>query len=139
MRERKQRKLYSDEWALGDDDAEGGRGFSLADKLESARFEQPGAVLEMHGADLTVGYLQRHGFTTPILFKEKTGLGLRTEIETTLLCRPTPPAPPGARSRGVKRPALARPRHLHFHMLKSTLKPWFSARDRMEYDLMIVV
>ncbi|CAK1590382.1 unnamed protein product [Parnassius mnemosyne] len=77
LRERKQRKLYSDEWALGDDEAEGGRGFSLADKLESARFEHTGAVLEMHGTDLTVSYLQKNGFTTPLLFKEKTGLGLR--------------------------------------------------------------
>lgn len=77
QRERKQRKLYSDEWALGDDEAEGGRGFSLADKLESARFEHTGAVVEMSGTDLTVAYLQRNGFTTPLLFKEKTGLGLR--------------------------------------------------------------
>ncbi|KAF9805766.1 hypothetical protein SFRURICE_009398 [Spodoptera frugiperda] len=77
LRERKQRKLYSDEWALGDDEAEGGRGFSLADKLESPRFEHSGAVLEMHGADLTVSYLQKNGFTTPLLFKDKNGLGLR--------------------------------------------------------------
>ncbi|XP_026755018.1 jmjC domain-containing histone demethylation protein 1 isoform X2 [Galleria mellonella] len=77
LRERKQRKLYSDEWALGDDEAEGGRGFSLADKLESPRFEHPGSVLEMHGSEITVSYLQKNGFTTPLLFKEKTGLGLR--------------------------------------------------------------
>ncbi|KOB72758.1 putative JmjC domain-containing histone demethylation protein 1B [Operophtera brumata] len=44
LRERKQRKLYSDEWALGDDEAEGGRGFSLADKLESPRFEFPNSL-----------------------------------------------------------------------------------------------
>ncbi|XP_028172914.1 jmjC domain-containing histone demethylation protein 1 [Ostrinia furnacalis] len=77
LRERKQRKLYSDEWALGDDEVEGGRGFSLADKLESPRFEHTGAVLEMHGTDITISYLQKNGFTTPLLFKEKTGLGLR--------------------------------------------------------------
>ncbi|XP_026462710.1 jmjC domain-containing histone demethylation protein 1-like [Ctenocephalides felis] len=34
-------------------------------------------ILEMHGSDLTVEYLQRHGFNTPLLFREKTGLGLR--------------------------------------------------------------
>lgn len=62
---------------MGDDEAEGGRGFSLADKLESPRFEHSGAVLEMHGSDLTVSYLQKNGFTTPLLFKEKLGLGLR--------------------------------------------------------------
>ncbi|XP_063541414.1 jmjC domain-containing histone demethylation protein 1 [Cydia strobilella] len=77
LRERKQRKLYSDEWALGDDDVEGGRGFSLADKLESPRFEHPGSIHEMFGTELTVAYLQKNGFTTPLLFKEKTGLGLR--------------------------------------------------------------
>ncbi|XP_053617138.1 jmjC domain-containing histone demethylation protein 1 isoform X2 [Plodia interpunctella] len=77
LRERKQRKLYSDEWALGDDEAEGGRGFSLADKLESPRFEHSGSILEMHGSEITVAYLQKNGFTTPLLFKEKTGLGLR--------------------------------------------------------------
>ncbi|KAL4711786.1 hypothetical protein ACJJTC_005955 [Scirpophaga incertulas] len=77
LRERKQRKLYSDEWALGDDEVEGGRGFSLADKLESPRFEHPGTVIEMQGPDITISYLQKNGFTTPLLFKEKTGLGLR--------------------------------------------------------------
>ncbi|CAG4932677.1 unnamed protein product [Colias eurytheme] len=77
LRERKQRKLYSDEWALGDDEAEGGRGFSLADKLESARFEHSGAVLDMQGTDLTISYLQKNGFVTPLLFKDKAGLGLR--------------------------------------------------------------
>ncbi|XP_022128242.1 jmjC domain-containing histone demethylation protein 1 [Pieris rapae] len=77
LRERKQRKLYSDEWALGDDEAEGGRGFSLADKLDSSRFEHSGDVLDMQGSDLTITYLQKHGFTTPLLFKDKAGLGLR--------------------------------------------------------------
>ncbi|KAJ8954239.1 hypothetical protein NQ318_005835 [Aromia moschata] len=31
----------------------------------------------MHGNELNVAYFQRHGFNTPLLFKEKTGLGLR--------------------------------------------------------------
>lgn len=55
QRERKQRKLYSEEWALGDDDYEGARGFSVAEKLESARFARSGMVREMKGSDLTVG------------------------------------------------------------------------------------
>lgn len=71
---------------MGDDEAEGGRGFSLADKLESPRFEHSGAVLEMHGSDLTVSYLQKNGFTTPLLFKEKLGLGLRyVEVEIYII------------------------------------------------------
>ncbi|XP_068900061.1 jmjC domain-containing histone demethylation protein 1 isoform X4 [Tenebrio molitor] len=31
----------------------------------------------MHGNELNVAYFQKHGFNTPLLFKEKTGLGLR--------------------------------------------------------------
>ncbi|XP_059618296.1 jmjC domain-containing histone demethylation protein 1 [Phlebotomus argentipes] len=77
LRERKQRKLYSEEWALADDEYEGGRGFSVAEKLESPRFAQAGMVREMQGSDLTVAHLQQYGFNIPLLFKEKTGLGLR--------------------------------------------------------------
>lgn len=81
QRERKQRKLYSEEWALGDEEAvEGGRGFSLADKLESPRFEHAGIIKEMAGTDLTVAYLQRFGFNSPLLFKDKNGLGIRLEF-----------------------------------------------------------
>lgn len=40
---------------MGDDETEGGRGFSVAEKLESDRFAQTGMVREMNGADLTVG------------------------------------------------------------------------------------
>lgn len=52
QRERKQRKLYSD--YLIDDDHEGARGFSVAEKLESSRFAQVDMVREMKGVDLTV-------------------------------------------------------------------------------------
>lgn len=54
QRERKQRKLYADEWALGDDEFESGRAFSVAEKLESPAFAQQGMVREMKGNDLTV-------------------------------------------------------------------------------------
>uniref|UniRef100_A0A182VQX8 [histone H3]-dimethyl-L-lysine(36) demethylase n=1 Tax=Anopheles minimus TaxID=112268 RepID=A0A182VQX8_9DIPT len=77
QRERKQRKLYSDDWTLGDDDYEGARGFSVAEKLESPRFAQSGMVREMKGENLSVGFLQQNGFNIPLLFKEKTGLGLQ--------------------------------------------------------------
>ncbi|XP_046682822.1 jmjC domain-containing histone demethylation protein 1 isoform X2 [Homalodisca vitripennis] len=75
-RDRKERKLYSDDWTLGDEDIEGRRAFSLQEKLESKKFPQCFAK-EMQGSDLTLAYLQRHGFNTPLLFKEKTGLGLQ--------------------------------------------------------------
>ncbi|XP_037948315.1 jmjC domain-containing histone demethylation protein 1 isoform X2 [Teleopsis dalmanni] len=77
LRERKQRKLYLEEWAIGDDDMEGARGFSVAEKLESSKFAQSGMVREMRGCDLNVAFLQQHGFNVPLLFREKTGLGLR--------------------------------------------------------------
>lgn len=54
QRERKQRKLYADEWALGDDEFESGRAFSVAEKLESPAFAQQGMVRELKGCDLTV-------------------------------------------------------------------------------------
>ncbi|KAG8253583.1 Lysine-specific demethylase 2A [Homalodisca vitripennis] len=76
FRDRKERKLYSDDWTLGDEDIEGRRAFSLQEKLESKKFPQCFAK-EMQGSDLTLAYLQRHGFNTPLLFKEKTGLGLQ--------------------------------------------------------------
>ncbi|KAL1123648.1 hypothetical protein AAG570_002724 [Ranatra chinensis] len=75
LRDRKERKLYTDDWAIGDDELEGKRSFNLQEKLESDNFNQC-YVREMQGSDFTVGYLQRHGFNTPLLFKEKTGLGL---------------------------------------------------------------
>jgi hypothetical protein len=53
-RERKQKKVYADEWALGDDEFDGGRAFSVAEKLASPAFAQQGMVREMKGADLTV-------------------------------------------------------------------------------------
>jgi hypothetical protein len=54
QRERKQKKLYADEWALGDDEFESGRAFSVAEKLESPAFAQQGMVREMKGTDLSV-------------------------------------------------------------------------------------
>ncbi|KAG5680189.1 hypothetical protein PVAND_009714 [Polypedilum vanderplanki] len=77
LRERKQRKLYADEYALGDDEFESGRAFSVAEKLESMKFAQQGMVREIRGSDLTVAFLQQYGFNIPLLVKEKTGLGLQ--------------------------------------------------------------
>ncbi|XP_044738222.1 jmjC domain-containing histone demethylation protein 1-like isoform X2 [Chrysoperla carnea] len=78
MRERKQRKTYLDDWALNDEEEiEGSRAFSLQDKLESPRFATNSLVKEMHGTELTLAYIQRYGFNTPLLFRETTGLGLR--------------------------------------------------------------
>uniref|UniRef100_A0A1B6CUI0 [histone H3]-dimethyl-L-lysine(36) demethylase n=1 Tax=Clastoptera arizonana TaxID=38151 RepID=A0A1B6CUI0_9HEMI len=77
LRDRKERKLYSEECSLGDEDMdEGGRTFNLQEKLESDKFPQCFAK-EMHGSDFNMAYLQKHGFNIPLLFREKTGLGLQ--------------------------------------------------------------
>lgn len=60
---------------MGDDDIEGRRTFNLQEKLEDPAFGAHNIVKEMHGNELNVAYFQRHGFNTPLLFKEKTGLG----------------------------------------------------------------
>ena len=46
--------MYADEWALGDDEFESGRAFSVAEKLESPAFAQQGMVREIKGTDLNV-------------------------------------------------------------------------------------
>ncbi|KAL0267255.1 UNVERIFIED_CONTAM: hypothetical protein PYX00_009581 [Menopon gallinae] len=82
LRDRKERKLYTDDWMLGEeDDIEGRRSFRLEDKMETDKFTTTCFVKEMNGADLTLSYLQKHGFNTPILFREKTGLGIRVPTE----------------------------------------------------------
>lgn len=40
QRDRKERKHYTDDWALGDEEIEGRRSFRLEDKMESDRFPQ---------------------------------------------------------------------------------------------------
>ncbi|XP_036323429.1 jmjC domain-containing histone demethylation protein 1 isoform X1 [Rhagoletis pomonella] len=77
VRERKQRKLYLEEWTPADDDLEGTRGFSVSEKLESSKFAQTSMVREMRGSDLSVAFLQQYGFNIPLLFREKADLGLR--------------------------------------------------------------
>ncbi|KAJ9575198.1 hypothetical protein L9F63_025850, partial [Diploptera punctata] len=72
-RDRKERKHYTDDWALGDEEIEGRRSFRLEDKMESDRFPQC-FVKEMLGIDFNLSYLQRHGFSTPLLFRDKTVL-----------------------------------------------------------------
>ena len=55
---------------------EGRLSFRLEDKTESDRFPQC-FVKEVAGSDFNLAYLQRHGFNTPLLFRDKTGLWLR--------------------------------------------------------------
>jgi len=51
QRDRKERKHYTDDWALGDEEIEGRRSFRLEDKMESDRFPQC-FVKEMAGSGM---------------------------------------------------------------------------------------
>uniref|UniRef100_A0A1B6EBZ4 [histone H3]-dimethyl-L-lysine(36) demethylase n=1 Tax=Clastoptera arizonana TaxID=38151 RepID=A0A1B6EBZ4_9HEMI len=77
LRDRKGSKYYySEEWLLGEDEVEGcNYTLNLQEKLQSERFAI-NLVREMQGSDLNVEFFQRHEFTVPLLFKEKTGLGI---------------------------------------------------------------
>ncbi|XP_026815603.1 jmjC domain-containing histone demethylation protein 1 isoform X1 [Rhopalosiphum maidis] len=77
IRTRKEKKTYSEDWAYGDEEEiEGVRSFSLQEKLDSTRYLNHNFVKQMDGKDFTISYLQKYGFIIPLLFKDKTGLGL---------------------------------------------------------------
>ncbi|XP_015117813.1 jmjC domain-containing histone demethylation protein 1 [Diachasma alloeum] len=79
LRERT-RKLYTDDWTLGDEEIEGKRTFQLDEKIECERYNLSnftGLFREMNGAELNLSFLQRYGLSIPLLFRDKTGLGLR--------------------------------------------------------------
>ncbi|XP_035709245.1 jmjC domain-containing histone demethylation protein 1 isoform X2 [Folsomia candida] len=77
-RDRKERKVYTDFWALGDadDDIEGPQSFDLEEKLNSPKFNK-NVVLSMKGSEFNLAYIQKHGFTEPLIFHNKEGLGIR--------------------------------------------------------------
>ncbi|XP_058808657.1 jmjC domain-containing histone demethylation protein 1-like [Phymastichus coffea] len=79
LRERT-RKFYTDDWAYADEVFEGRRGFQVEDKITSDKYNLDnfnGLVREMTGSDLTVAYIQKHGFGVPLIIREKSGLGIR--------------------------------------------------------------
>ena len=72
--------MYSDDWSIGDEEIEGRRTFQLDEKIQCERYNLEnfsGLFREMNGAELNVGYLQKHGLAIPLLFRDKAGLGLR--------------------------------------------------------------
>lgn len=74
------RKLYTDDWTIGDEEIEGRRTFQLDEKIECDRYNLTnfsGLFREMAGSELTLAYLQKHGLSIPLLFRDKSGLGLR--------------------------------------------------------------
>ncbi|XP_012063004.1 PREDICTED: jmjC domain-containing histone demethylation protein 1 [Atta cephalotes] len=79
LRERT-RKLYTDDWTIGDEEIEGRRTFQLDEKIEAKRYDLSnfsGLFREMTGPELNLTYLQKHGLQIPLLFRDKSGLGLR--------------------------------------------------------------
>ncbi|UYV68247.1 KDM2A [Cordylochernes scorpioides] len=75
----KERRHYSED-CLQDEDIEGRRLFSVHEKLSSPKFG-PYFVRELKGEEFSLKYIQEHGFDQPLLFKDKTGLGMRIPNE----------------------------------------------------------
>ncbi|KAK3599372.1 hypothetical protein CHS0354_036378 [Potamilus streckersoni] len=71
----KERKTYTDE-DIDDDEIDGKRNYSVDEKLKSNKYNK-NYVKFMKGEDFTLKYLQENGLKYPILFLEKSGLGLR--------------------------------------------------------------
>ncbi|VDI45850.1 F-box and leucine-rich repeat protein 10/11 [Mytilus galloprovincialis] len=75
----KEKKIYSEE-GIDYDEIEGKRTYSVEEKLKSTKYNKE-FVKILKGEDFTVKYLQEHGLETPIVFHEKSGLGLRVPSE----------------------------------------------------------
>ncbi|CAH1801472.1 unnamed protein product [Owenia fusiformis] len=75
----KTKKVYSEE--IGDDEIEGSRTYSIESILQSDKFDDEKLVKVMEGKDVTVAYWQKHGFDTPIVVHERSGLGMRVPSE----------------------------------------------------------
>ncbi|XP_047483967.1 uncharacterized protein LOC125035795 isoform X2 [Penaeus chinensis] len=74
-RERKERKLYSDDWALGDEEIEGHHTFDLEQKIKTDKFDSC-FVKDMTDHEYTLAHVQEKGFNWPLLFKDKSKLGI---------------------------------------------------------------
>nr|XP_027219721.1 jmjC domain-containing histone demethylation protein 1-like [Penaeus vannamei] len=74
-RERKERKLYSDDWALGDEEIEGHHTFDLEQKIKTDKFDSC-FVKDMTDHEYTLAHVQKNGFNWPLLFKDKSKLGI---------------------------------------------------------------
>ncbi|KAL5016594.1 hypothetical protein ScPMuIL_006183 [Solemya velum] len=75
----KERRHYTDE-DLDDDEIEGKRNYNLEDRIKSNKCNKD-FVKELKGHEFTLKYLQEHGLEVPILFHDKTGLGMRVPSE----------------------------------------------------------
>ncbi|ESO95380.1 hypothetical protein LOTGIDRAFT_52553, partial [Lottia gigantea] len=73
------RKLYTDQ-GIDDDEIEGKRNYSILDKFNNNRC-RGNFVTPMKGDEFTLKHVQQHGLKNPIVFYEKTGLGMRVPSE----------------------------------------------------------
>ncbi|CAK9304375.1 unnamed protein product [Gordionus sp. m RMFG-2023] len=71
-----ERRHYTDE-GMGEDEIDGKRCYDLTEKLADPKFELETYIRELKGEDFTVKYIQENGFEYPLIFKDKSGLGLR--------------------------------------------------------------
>nr|XP_006819064.1 PREDICTED: LOW QUALITY PROTEIN: lysine-specific demethylase 2A-like [Saccoglossus kowalevskii] len=71
----KERKRY-DEGQEQDDEIEGKRTFCVEDKLLTDKFGED-FIKFVEGEEVTLKYVQENGFNTPLLIKDKSGLGMR--------------------------------------------------------------
>ncbi|XP_059168236.1 lysine-specific demethylase 2A-like isoform X2 [Physella acuta] len=75
----KERKKYSDQ-EIDEDDIDGRRMYSVEEKLTCESFNAD-MVHELKGPEFTMEWLQKNGLVRPIVFLDKTGLGLRVPSE----------------------------------------------------------
>ena len=64
-------------WDAADSLVEGVRNFHIDDQLTSDKYSKDSFVRTLAGRDLTVGYLQKSGFTNPIYVAEKAELDMK--------------------------------------------------------------
>ncbi|XP_063229275.1 jmjC domain-containing histone demethylation protein 1-like isoform X2 [Bacillus rossius redtenbacheri] len=76
MSDSKDSKNFTNDWAMDGEKIKMQQTFDLEEKIKSDKFTQC-FVKEMQGVDFNVSYLQTHGLNMPLLFREKSGLGLR--------------------------------------------------------------
>ena len=64
-------------WDAADSLVEGVRNFHIDDQLTADKYSKDSFVRTLSGRDLTVGYLQKSGFTNPIYVAEKAELDMK--------------------------------------------------------------
>jgi len=75
----KERKKYIDH-EIDEDDIDGKRSYSVEEKLQSESFNAD-LVQKLTGPEFNMEWMQRNGLVRPIVFYDKTGLGLRVPSE----------------------------------------------------------